>query len=116
MPAFSTRNSTAPPLASLTAWVTSIVTVPTFGFGIRSARAEHFAEPADDAHHVGRRDAAVEIDLALADLLGQIFGADNIGAGALGFLGLGALGEHRDAEVRPVPFGSETTPRTIWSA
>src|SRR6266436_3296811 len=35
MPAFSTRNSTAPPLASLIACVTSIVTVPTLGLGIR---------------------------------------------------------------------------------
>src|SRR5215831_410464 len=34
IPAFSTRNSTEPPLAPLTALVTSMVTVPTFGFGI----------------------------------------------------------------------------------
>src|SRR5207253_2411848 len=34
MPAFSTRNSTEPPLAPFTALVTSIVTVPTLGFGI----------------------------------------------------------------------------------
>ena len=36
--------------------------------------------------------------LPLVDLLGQIFGADQIGAGLLGFFGLGALGEHRDAQ------------------
>ena len=35
MPAFSTRNSTRPALSSLTALVTSAVTVPTLGFGIR---------------------------------------------------------------------------------
>ena len=35
MPAFSTRNSTAPPLEAFTAPATSIVTVPTRGFGIR---------------------------------------------------------------------------------
>src|ERR1044072_3309785 len=34
MPAFSTRNSTFPPLAPFTAAVTSMVTVPIFGFGI----------------------------------------------------------------------------------
>src|SRR6185295_10711436 len=34
MPAFSTLNSTEPPLAPCTAPVTSMVTVPTFGFGI----------------------------------------------------------------------------------
>src|SRR3984893_456665 len=35
IPAFSTRNSTEPPLAPLIALVTSIVAVPTLGFGIR---------------------------------------------------------------------------------
>src|SRR5690606_34231055 len=35
MPCFSTRNSTWPPLASLTACATFGVTVPSFGFGIR---------------------------------------------------------------------------------
>ncbi len=35
MPAFSTRNSTWPDLASVTALVTSMVTVPSFGLGIR---------------------------------------------------------------------------------
>ena len=35
MPAFSTRYSILPPLASLTALPTSNVTVPTLGFGIR---------------------------------------------------------------------------------
>src|SRR5262245_25846654 len=35
MPAFSTRNSTEPPLAPLTAPLTSMVTVPTRGFGMR---------------------------------------------------------------------------------
>ena len=35
MPAFSARNSTAPPFDAATAAFTSIVTVPTFGFGIR---------------------------------------------------------------------------------
>src|SRR5579872_6008579 len=34
MPAFSTRNSTEPPSAPFTALVTSMVTVPIFGFGI----------------------------------------------------------------------------------
>src|SRR5437879_3670950 len=35
MPAFSARNSTLPAFDSRTALVTSAVTVPTFGFGIR---------------------------------------------------------------------------------
>ena len=35
LPALSTRYSTLPPFRSCTAWATSAVTVPTFGFGIR---------------------------------------------------------------------------------
>ena len=35
----------------------------------------------------------------LLHLLGQIFGADDVGTGLLGFFGLGALGEHRDAQL-----------------
>ena len=117
IPAFSTRNSTAPPLASSTALATSMVTVPTFGFGIRPRGPEHLTETADERHHVGRGDAAVEIDLAALDLLDQILGPDDVGAGLLGLLGLGAAWRTpRRAATRPVPFGSETTPRTIWSA
>ena len=66
--------------------------------GHQVARTQHLSEPADNAHHVGRGDAAVEIDLALADLLGQILGADDVGARLFGFFGLGALGENRDAQ------------------
>ena len=41
MPAFSTRNSTEPPLAPFTAVATSMVTVPIFGFGIMPRGPEH---------------------------------------------------------------------------
>ena len=83
----------------------------------QAARAQHLAEPADQRHHVGRGDAAVEVDLAALHLLDQILGADDVGAGGLGLVGLGAAREHaRRARVRPVPFGRLTTPRTIWSA
>ncbi len=94
MPAFSTRNSTEPPLAPLTAPVTSMVTVPTFGFGIMPRGPEHLAEPADQRHQVGRGDAAVEIDLAALHLLDQVLGTDHVGAGGLGLVGLGAAREH----------------------
>ena len=94
MPAFSTRNSTEPPLAPLTAVVTSMVTVPTFGFGIRPRGPEHLAETADQRHQVGRGDAAVEVDGAALHLLDQVLGADDVGAGGLGLVGLGAAREH----------------------
>ena len=61
IPAFSTRYSILPPLASLTAVPTSKVTVPTFGFGIRPRGPRISTELAHGAHHVGRRDHAVEV-------------------------------------------------------
>jgi hypothetical protein len=74
-----------------------MVTVPTFGFGIRPRGPSTFTEASDHAHHVGGGDATVEIDLALLHLLGQVFAPDNVGTGFAGLIGLGAFGEHRDA-------------------
>src|SRR3546814_19662916 len=51
----------------------------------------------DLRHHVRGGDAAVELDLAAVDDLGQIVGADHVGTGLLGFLGLRTLGEDGDA-------------------
>ena len=96
MPAFSTRNSTEPPLAPFTALVTSMVTVPTLRVRHHAARTQNLAEPADQRHQVGRGDAAVEIDVAALHLLDQILGADHVGAGGLGLVGLGAAREHGD--------------------
>ena len=45
----------------------------------------------------GRRDAAVEIDVAALDPLGQILRADHVGACGARLVGLVALGEHRHA-------------------
>ena len=80
------------------------------------ARPEDLAEPADQRHHVGGGDRPVEIDLPGLDLLGEILGADDIGAGGLGLLGLVAAREDaRPARVLPVPCGSITVPRKFWS-
>ena len=96
-----TRNSTEPPLAPFTAVATScMVTVPTFGFGIRPARTQNLAETADQRHQVGGGDhAPVEIDGAALHLLHQVFGADDVGAGAaLASSALTPRGEHGDAD------------------
>ena len=45
-----------------------------------AARAQNLPEAADNAHHVRGGDAAVEIDLALLNLLRQILGAEGIEA------------------------------------
>src|SRR5690606_37932501 len=63
----------------------------------QAARTEHFAEAANDAHHVGRRDAAIEVHLAALDLLRQVFRTDQIGTGLLRLLRLVAASEHRHA-------------------
>ena len=71
------------------------------GAGLRvrhqATRAEHLAEPADLAHHVRRRDDGVEVEPAAGHLLEQVVGADVVGAGLTGGLGLVAVGEDEDA-------------------
>ena len=99
MPALSLRNSTLPALYSPT--VLADVGRHRAGAGRRhqAARAEHFAQRADELHHVGRGDAGVEVGPAVFDLLGQVFFADYVGAGRLGRFGLVALGEHDHAQL-----------------
>ena len=96
MPVLSTRNSTLPALISFTA-----LPVGRHRAGLRvrhqAARAEHLAEPADGAHHVGRRDDGVEVDPAAHDLLDELFAADQVGAGLLRFLLLLGAGDHQHA-------------------
>ena len=69
--------------------------------GVRheTARTEDAAELADGAHHVGRGDGDVEVEDALLDLLGEVVGADDVGAGLLRLTRLVALGEHGDAHL-----------------
>src|SRR5512133_3475883 len=45
-----------------------------------AAGAEHLSEPADDAHHVRRREDLVELHEAALDLLGEVLRADDVGA------------------------------------
>ena len=60
--------------------------------------AEHAAEPADQTHHVGRRDHRVEVGpVLLLDLLDQVLGADGVRAGGPGLVRLVALGDDDDA-------------------
>src|ERR1043166_214594 len=66
--------------------------------GHRAARAQHFAEPADDSHHVRNSDHAIEVYLARLDLFCKVLGPDEIGARILGDLGLVALGENGDPQ------------------
>ncbi len=116
MPAFSTRNSTAPPLASLIAVVTSMVTVPTFGFGIM---------PRGPSTLPRRPTRPIMSGVAMqrSKLISPLFTISNrssaptISAPAFfASSALGPLANTATRSVRPEPLGSETTPRTIWSA
>ena len=79
-----------------------------------AARAEDATELTDGAHHVGRRDDAIEVHEPFVDLRHQVVAAGEVGAGLAGLALLLALGEHQDAHAScPVPCGSTIAPRTI---
>src|SRR6185437_11653959 len=63
-----------------------------------AARTEHLTETADQRHHVGGGDAAIEVDVTALNLLDQILGADDVGACGPGFIRLGAARENADAQ------------------
>jgi hypothetical protein len=54
--------------------------------------------------------------LAGAELLDELVATDEVRTGLTGLRGLLAAGDDRDHDVFPMPWGSETAPRTIWSA
>ena len=106
MPERSVRYSTLPPLASVTALPTSNVTVPDLGFGM-SPRGPRMRPSLPTVPIMsGVAMAMSKSNDALLDLLGEVVGADDVGAGLLGLARLVALGEHGDAHRRlPVPCG-----------
>ena len=64
MPNLSARYSTLPALSSLTTRPTSIVTVPSFGFGMRPRVPRILPRRPTLRHHVRRRDGGVEVEEA----------------------------------------------------
>src|SRR5262245_41806558 len=115
MPAFSTRNSTAPPFASPTAFFTSMVTVPTFGFGIRPRGPSTLPRRPTSAIMSGvaiRRSKSILPPLTVSNKSS----APTMSApAALASSAFGPRANTATRPERPVPFGSETTPRTCWS-
>src|SRR4029453_8970962 len=59
--------------------------------------AEDAGDPADLGHLVGGRDRSVEVEEPALDLLDQVVGAHDVGAGGLGLGGLVTGREHDDA-------------------
>ena len=95
----SVRYSTLPDLDSSTALATSIVTVPTFGLGIL---------PGGPRMRPRRPTTGIRSGVAMATsksvkpssiALGEVLGADDVGAGLLGLARLVALGEDGDLDV-----------------
>src|SRR5690606_26482624 len=58
---------------------------------------EDLTETTDERHHVRGCNAAIEVDLAGLDGFQQVFCTDDVCAGSLGFVSLGATSEHGDA-------------------
>src|SRR6185312_7564972 len=71
----------------------------------QSLGAEHLTETSDDAHHVGRRDYAIEVDLAALNGLHQVLGTHDVSAGGPGFIGLRTFREDCDAHALAGAFG-----------
>ena len=80
-------------LGSETILATSMVTVPSLGFGMRPRGPRIFTDAANLGHHVRRSDSGVEVDLALLNLGDELVGTDDVGAGSLTASRACALGE-----------------------
>mmetsp|Transcript_28426 Transcript_28426/g.53154 ORF Transcript_28426/g.53154 Transcript_28426/m.53154 type:complete len:218 (-) Transcript_28426:1749-2402(-) len=115
-PAFSTLNCTSPPLAALTAASTSIVTVPTFGFGIRLRGPRTLPRRPTTGIMSG---VAMQRSNSILPpcTISMRSSAPTMSAPAA--CASSALGPRAKTATRtslPVPLGRPTTPRTIWSA
>src|SRR5690606_23189741 len=116
IPAFSTRYSTAPPLAALTAPATSGVTVPTLGFGIRLRGPRILPRRPTSGIMSG---VAMQRSKSIlpAWICSIRSSAPTISAPALrASSALASLANTAPRTVLQVPLGRVTTPRTIWSA
>src|ERR1019366_4583938 len=83
----------------------------------QAAGPEDATELADGAHHVGRRDDAIEVEEAFSDLGDQVVAACEIGAGLTGLALFLALGEDEDAHglSGPVRENERTARSTVSS-
>src|SRR6516165_8487518 len=114
-PAFSTRNSTEPPFAPLTAEVTSMVTVPTFGFGIRPRGPNTLPRRPTNGIRSG---VAMQRSKSIWPALTFSTRSSAPTTSAPAALASSALAPRANTATRcdrPDPFGRLTTPRTIWS-
>ena len=97
------RYSILPAFDSDTALATSIVTVPTFGFGILPCGPSTRPSRPTTGIMSGVAIATSKSVKPLLDTLGEVLGADHVGAGLLGLARLVALGEDRDRHLLAEP-------------
>src|SRR5271166_618552 len=115
IPALSTRNSTLPALVSFTALVTSAVTVPVFGLGIRPRGPSTLPSlPAE------RIMSGVAITASKSVQPSMIFWTissppTNSAPASVASRCLSPPASTRTRTLLPKPFGRTTVPRTTWS-
>ncbi len=87
--------------------------VPSLGFGISPLGAERLAQTTNDAHHVGRGDHAVIIEIAGHHVFHEVFGPDACRPGSQRLFGVVCRARTPPRASPPVPDGSDFMPRTI---
>src|SRR4051812_3793448 len=112
----STRNSILPPLMSVTAFATSGVTVPVFGFGMRprgpSTRPRRPTLPMRSGVATTASKSRRPLDTSSMSSSEPTMSAPAASAAAA----RSPVAKTRTRAVLPVPCGRFTVPRTIWSA
>ena len=96
MPAFSTRNSTEPPLEARTAPVTSMVTVPTLGLGIMPRGPKTLPSRPTSGIRSGVAMQRSKLMLPPVTCSTEILGSDHVSAGGARLVRLGAARKYRD--------------------
>ena len=113
MPAFSTRNSTEPPLAPFTALVTSMVTVPTRGFGIMPRGPSTLPSRPTNPIMSGVATQRSKSILPPCTFSTRSSAPTTSAPAAFASSALAPRANTATRTLRPEPFGRLTTPRTI---
>ena len=116
IPAFSARNSTEPPLAPLTAAVTSMVTVPTLGLGMSPRGPSTFPSRPTSGIRSGVAMQRSKSMFPAVTFSTRSSAPTTSAPAALASSALAPRAKTATRTLRPDPFGKLTTPRTIWSA
>ena len=112
----STRNSIFPPLMSETAFATSVVTVPVFGFGMSPRGPSTLPRRPTWPMSSGVETAESKEVYPPATFSISSVPPTSSAPAAIAASAAGPVAKTITRAVRPVPWGRMTVPRTIWSA